>query len=670
MASTSFHTRWSNISDADLTVEHINELLEPVEDDLWVAAACVDKISGDVDVQRALLQTGLARTEHAVKRCKTALDSTPSASHSNTNDLLLSHFNASKPDAQLCSLRAVLLGRLDRLNSYIAICKESPEDSSTESEKGLDEWEDDPWADDAEDAAAAAAQTPKQTSDRPTMSLSAFLVADLLFLACQMATEQQFGALQILFDRHSLQLHPHRFQVLDSIPEHAHPLEYRQLLPALDFNTKKEQVSTVHKGWRGELDFAEMPEVREAVATCRASLYQPHCTSNAETHFTSLSAEELTHWYKSRVDRIMTVTGMVDIALTLIQHGASQGVPDLDELGEELILLSRLVYDATQPEESQGPSDDWTLDKWRSMDPTSTIRAYLAYSTSETLPKDITRLVLPYIFVLEARAERSGTPDSSLHKRLLYEYMLSASLGTVAAIFEVSKPTLPAAQRLIRDDEDMARLALACLYGSASLTEWSTMGRIFECLPAWNIDEQDADKDAADTTISSLGAFLAPSPSRSEVTAHDLLVFFNPLPISSLSRALDILDVHLESGEVLARWNAPAPLRWFLRSNSDVNEQCAWANRMARRAGGTEDQLSTLDDWEWLLEDMLKLAGSGGSGLEGAFGLLSPEEIERIFLSGLLSTGSMLHTPHRMLFINTEQTSQSLKACYTHLARS
>jgi hypothetical protein len=61
---------------------------------------------------------------------------------------------------------------------------------------------------------------------------------------------------------------------------------------------------------------------------------------------------------------------------------------------------------------------------------------------------------------------------------------------------------------------------------------------------------------------------------------------------------------------------------------------------MARRAGGSEDKLNTPDDWEWLLEDMLKLTGKGDSGLRGAFGLLSQDEVLQIFLSGLLSTGS------------------------------
>ena len=61
---------------------------------------------------------------------------------------------------------------------------------------------------------------------------------------------------------------------------------------------------------------------------------------------------------------------------------------------------------------------------------------------------------------------------------------------------------------------------------------------------------------------------------------------------------------------------------------------------MARQAGGTDDRLESLEDWEWLLYDMLKLSGSGESGLKGAFCLLPGDEILRIFFGGLLSSGS------------------------------
>ncbi|KAF8641229.1 hypothetical protein AX17_000863 [Amanita inopinata Kibby_2008] len=671
-ANSSAYNTWRNIDDDELTVDKVKELLEPVQDDVWVAAACVDRLSDKIDVQQALLQVALTRTTRAVERCQALLSPAPANTQNKSKKILVRHFRAVQSDAQLCALRTILLERLDRLNTYVEICKEGSEDQHVEAEEGLDEWEDDPWATQAE--VGAASLNVVGPTVHPPVTLSAFLTAKLLSLACQLSTTQWFGALRILLEKHFTQLSPYRFQILDSIPEHAHPLEYRELLPAINHSTGMEQLLT-HESWRNDPDLVESSDVLEAIAACNISisLFKPTNTSTDTTespgHPVPLSPQELTSWYKSRVDRVLSATGMVDLALVLVQHGASQGIPGLDELGEELSLLSRLVYDAPQSEDVH-IVDDWTLDKWCSMDPPSVVRAYLAHSTSTTLPKDITHLVMPYLFVREARAERAGNPDPSLPNRLLYDYILSSPLQMVAAIFEASKPTLPAAQRLIRDDEDVARLALACLYGSDSLTEWSTMSHIFECLPAWNLEgDQDIDKDVIDATIVSLGIFVTPSTSQPRCTAQELFAFFKPLPVASLSQALDILDVHLESGEIFARWNVPAPLRWFLQSNSDASEQRAWANRMTRRAGDTEDQPRTLGYWEWLLEDMLKLAGSGDTGIKGAFGLLSQEDVMHIFFSGLLSTGifsiaqSMLRSPRTRLTLDPSTVEDLCLSC-------
>jgi hypothetical protein len=275
------------------------------------------------------------------------------------------------------------------------------------------------------------------------------------------------------------------------------------------------------------------------------------------------------------------------------------------------------------------------------MDSLAVIHAMLALSTPQTVVADIRKFVSPYLFVLESRAERAGDPNPNLSLQLLNDFILGAPLGIVARIFEDSKPTLPLRHRLISDNEDMARLALACLYGSNSVDEWHIMGQIFECLPDWTGASGDEDfEDAVEMTITSLGTYVTPTTARPKCTPSDLYLFFRPLPLPPLSRALDILDVHLESGEILSRWDTPAPLRWFLQSGNDKNSQRARAVRMARRPG-TNHALHGQSDWEWLLEDMLKLCRTNDSGLRGAFGLLSQAEILSIFLSGLLSTGQL-----------------------------
>ncbi|EGO05166.1 hypothetical protein SERLA73DRAFT_164715 [Serpula lacrymans var. lacrymans S7.3] len=644
------YTHWTALSDDELTVDNVEEILRALEDDLWVAAACVDRLVDDVAVQRSLLQLGVERTESVVESGNKSLtfskilveealnasddgqadaDSSVDAEVKTRRDALASHFRDAPVDAQLCQMRGILLDRLDRLNTFVELCKELP--VATNEDELDDEWEDDPWADGTPDTSST--KPPRGSPVDSPVPLSIFLVDDLLDISRIFAAHEYYPALHILLSRHTSSLWAYRFTILDRIPDHAHPSEYRDLLPGCDASTDMEAQFT-GQNWRQETDWAESVDL--------------------------LTSTEVITWYKQRVDRVISSTGMVDIALALIQHGASQGVPDLDELGEELSLLARLVYDVPHSSDA-AEEDDWTLARWHSMDPASIVKAYLSHSTPDTIAKDISRLVMPYLFVLESRAERAGQPDPDLPNRLLYDYILTAPLSISAAIFEASKPTLLPAQRLVRDDEVLAKLALACLYGSNSKTEWSTMSRIFECLPAWDINRDDEDQaDEADSTLVSLGAFVVPSTARPHCTAPDLLLFFNPLPLASLSRALDILDVHLESGEIFARWNVAAPLQWFLRSSHDAAEQRAWANRMARRAGGPGEELTRREDWEWLLDDMLKLCSISETGLKSAFGLLSNDEVIRIFFAGLLSSGrfniakDMLRSANQKLSLSSD----------------
>lgn len=634
---------WESLTPSELTTETITNVLSGIKDDLWVAAACADAVvdaNHDVSVQRQLLETGLQRSKTAVDRAKDAsLFPTTPLQGSSTQNSLVAYFRVTPNVAELCHLRRVFLARLDRLATYQDMLDALSEQEDTEpdftDEEG-DDWDDDPWAE--------TDDTPKKSRNVALpFSLAVALTGGLLELAILLASRALLKPLECLVQRHADALWPYRFKILDSIPEHTDPVTFTSILPTIDHPSSSEN-KWISVSAREETDWVETDAAQEALTEASLSTWIPFPPNTIYTSQSicsdTLDVHQLEKWYRDRVDCIINRAGTIDTALSLVQHGASQGIPGLDSLGEELSLLSRLVYD-TFKEDTNAPEVDWTLDRWRALGPSAVVAVYLAHSTPASLQSDIQRLVMPYLFVLESRAEREGTPDPGLPQRLLYEYVLNAPLDRVADVFEASKPTLPQGKRILRNDEDMARLALACLYGNTSLTQWSTMSRIFECLPAWDVDRGDEDEDdAMDTTVASLGQFVQPTTTHATSTPSELLVFFNPLPLVSLSRALDILDVHLESGEILSRWGVPAPLSWFLHSNSNEAEQRAWANKMARRAGGN-NRINGQEDWEWLLDDMLRLCGKGENGLKGAFGLLPREEVKKIFFSGLLSTGGL-----------------------------
>ncbi|KAF7339577.1 Sec39-domain-containing protein [Mycena sanguinolenta] len=64
---------WSSLLDTELTAENVHQSLDPIKDDLWVAAACVDRILDDAAVQRVLLDIALERTTAALRRSQATL---------------------------------------------------------------------------------------------------------------------------------------------------------------------------------------------------------------------------------------------------------------------------------------------------------------------------------------------------------------------------------------------------------------------------------------------------------------------------------------------------------------------------------------------------------------------------------------------------------------------
>ncbi|KAF8525050.1 Sec39-domain-containing protein [Hysterangium stoloniferum] len=641
MSINNLCTQWLELQDAFITADKVNDILGAINDDPWVAAACADKILDDVVVERALLDLGIQRTLSAVERSKNAMTTLIAPGENDEEDdlvqneteirraSLMTHFTMYTSDELLCHLRIFLLERLDRLQTYVEISKIGTNPSETEvKEEPMDAWddEDDPW----EEAVEEGSKTDDNHNNEsvPYLQLSSFLRRELIHTALFLASNVHIKALTILLQRHAKSLHAHRLRILKHIPEHVHPLDFQELLPAIDPSTDSE-TNTLDTPWRDFVDWTETAE-------CTSAFTQLYATGDVSPSTPLHTISEVSQWYQERITQADNA-GLVDVALALVQHGASQGVPDLDALGEELGLLTRLVYDTPHPLDEI--EEDWTLARWRALSPAAVVQAYLAYSSPETVADSIRRLVMPYLYVLEARAERAGHPDPDIVNRLLYEYVLQTPLQLSAAIFDSSKPTLPNTERLVKNDEDMARLALACLYGSDNRDDWAVMSKIFECLPAWGGLDMD-DGDEADTTLASLGDFVIPTTSRPRCTPQELFIFFGPLTASALSRVLDVLDVHLESGEILSRWNVPAPLRWFLQSANDEAQQRAWATRMSRRAGNDGEEPKDEDEWLDLLEDMLKLVGGGDEAPRGAFGLLTKEEVTQIFFSGLLSSGN------------------------------
>jgi neuroblastoma-amplified sequence len=638
--------KWQEIRDEDLSAEMVDEALEDIPDDVWVTAACAERVLNAPDVTQVLVKTGLRHSARAIESTKGSLVSYEHVgengeSGGSSEQQLVSYFQSHERERKLCILRRLLLERLDRIQTYLSISTIWKPGGVEETQQPPEPEEEDPWAD--PDEISPPEEEIEEEPEAP-FTFFDFLTQPLVDSAIILASERRFRALEVLLNYHDALLFPYRYAILNSIPLYVQPSEYHELLPANDYDTNME-IKRPSSSWRDKLDWVEQEDVINALKISMTPeestwLDEPDAVDDEEfpreRRDNLLTSEQLTAWYTTRVEAIDSQSGLMDNALALLQHGASQGVPRLDELGEDLLLLDRLIYESSPPPD---PSQriDWTLHQWKAMQPPAIIKAYLAFSTTDSIGSDIRRLILPYLSVLEAQNERAKRADPELSNQLLYQYILQAPLDLVVSIFESSRPDVPRLNRIIRDDEDVARVALAYLYGLTDIREWSLMSRIFECQPDWGEDRDEDDEAYA--TLSSLSAFVTPSASRPRATSEELFVFLKPLPASALSRLLDVLDAHLEGGEILAKWRVAAPLQWFLLSAEEQTQQRARAVMMSRRTERNADLLENENQWRALFEDMLKLTSTGTEGIKSAFALLRKEEVAKIFFSGILSSG-------------------------------
>nr|KIR44019.1 hypothetical protein I312_06775 [Cryptococcus bacillisporus CA1280] len=486
------------------------------------------------------------------------------------------------------------------------------------------------------DTPASSSAGATESADPLPITMSLFLSQPILISALSLASTSSLQALKLLCQHHNGELYPYRFDLLEAVPGWVSPndLEAVELLPAVDNEDNERWVRPVATSAIGT-HYATPKIISDLYLPSSMSTIPPTILLQPRQH--AVSPSDLTKWYTTHVLSLDEV-GIPDTQLAWVQHGASLGVPSLDSLGEDLSLLSRLVYDANLTQDQHAK---WTIGNWICAKESDIIAAYLSNSTPESITSDVRRLVMPYLYVLESRAERAGMPSANLVSDSLNSTILSLPLRLALPLFEASKATLPPSERVIRDDLDVARLALACLYGSQERggAVWSTMSSIFECLPVWELTGEDAeDEELTSTTLDSISNFLRPtSASTPPPTKSDILFFFQPLPFASLSRALDILDVQLESGEILARWGVEKRLGELLGMTGDQKGQMELAEKLARQ-GGASIGKGGEDRWRKLWNDMERLS-SGEGLLKGALGTLTLQARGRIYFDGILRSG-------------------------------
>ncbi|CAG8436129.1 5517_t:CDS:2 [Funneliformis mosseae] len=631
-----YQARWK---DAEVSEAAIHDYLDKIRDREWVLSACIHTFSNTPDLLRLLLNYGLKDTDILVEILNNgtsynkdeiikSLRERPFEVNSKMEDFL-GNLQISEKDVIICQYRHYFLKYLDRLRTYENIIEEKTKhDIENRTMKDFAE-ENDGWI------------TFVDYTSTFAEDYAVFRDLNIAALAMDYATEEFFKGLNILFTRHGPETLPYRFTILEQIPETADPDEYESFLPSVTSNGNNGDLvecSWNEQPWR-DIDWVDNPILKKRI------LPELDLSKESDVGGIRLKPVEyparstlITNWYIDRAHRIDSVSGQVDKALILVRHGIKKKVVNLETLEENLDMLAKLVYDCYPDLESVSKS--MSLKEFEALTEAEIVQVFLQHTNEKRIVNDIKNFIIPFLRLLPARRARLNhiLKDDSNDKvsisnpesepmSLLYNYILNISLSNLelsCTIFEASKPVFNIEERIITSDEDLARVALACLYGNSSTDNWEVMTRIYECLPIF-----DVEGNRTSLEVNSLQSY----------TPYELFPLFKSKNECQLQSFIDSLEIHLNAAEVLAQYGNAVPLCWFLQSSENYALQKQLCIQLARKAGGGPEsggeKFESEDEWILLLEKILKLQGNG----KGVFGKISTEEIYKIFISSLLSCG-------------------------------
>ncbi|KAF9201793.1 hypothetical protein BGZ49_008001 [Haplosporangium sp. Z 27] len=388
--------------------------------------------------------------------------------------------------------------------------------------------------------------------------------------------------------------------------------------------------------------------------------------------------EVLSHWYIERALAIDRNTGQILEERRLIQSGTRNRIPYLETISEDLEILYKLIYEVKphnrNPEARMKWSDtvlDLSLEQFSLMNPMEVVQLCLSMSDEFTIVQDIRRLVLPYLTVVIPRRWQRKDPihtpgqglpqgqDPSNPMSYLFAYLLTQSpnhLSWVGAVIQASKPVYELEERIISDDMDLSWLTMSCMYGCRTVNDWKVMSDMIVSLPVFEqTEEVDEAVDKVRRAELRKDIFVSIDGHAASALTHDrpripqqldplnmYPAFVKYAPTQGLMQhALDTLEKHLTAAEMLARYDLPVQLSWFLENSDSEASQLQMVTKMARLASGGPERMGERfdsdDEWMLLLEDLIRLRG--GEQGDGVLGLVSEQDIYREYLAGVLSCG-------------------------------
>ncbi|WOK95367.1 MAG2-interacting protein 2 [Canna indica] len=454
--------------------------------------------------------------------------------------------------------------------------------------------------------------------------------------AIALAETSKIGALNLLFKRHPFSVSPKILDILSSIPETVPIESYCQLLPG---------TSPARTNALRDADWVECQEMLSFLNTL------PSGSGNIDQFFTENllklstgymwpSVSEISLWYKNRAKEIDSLSGQLNNCLSLVEFGCRSGFLELQQFLEDISYLHQIIY-------SDGFSEEFTMSlvTWEQLPDYEKFKMMLKGVKEEEVVKRLQETAIPFMqkrfnpktsdFVVDTKY---GNEETFL-VRWLKEIALDNHLDLCLVVIENGCGDSPI-DGLFKDEVEIIETALYCIYSCTLTDQWNMMASILSKLPR-NIPRDNffvADKDFSpryanheieNSKVSFVQYGLEGSTSDEPRKSDSKLETSSN--IEKLEKRIKVADGHIEVGRLMAYYQVPKPISFFLSAQSDEKNVKQLLrlilSKFSRRQPARSD-----NDWASMWRDLLTFQ-------EKAFPFLDLEYILIEFIRGLLKAG-------------------------------
>ncbi|KAL9337242.1 hypothetical protein Peur_069011 [Populus x canadensis] len=413
--------------------------------------------------------------------------------------------------------------------------------------------------------------------------------------ATALAESGKIGALNLLFKRHPYSLSPSMLKILAAIPETVPVQTYGQLLPG---RSPPPRIALREEDW---VECEEMvnfinrpPENHEIGIQLRTEPIVKLCLG-----YLWPSSSELSEWYRCRARDIDSCSGQLDNCLFLIDFACRKGISELQKFHEDILYLHQLIY---SDENDADTCSNMSLISWEQLSDYEKFRMMLKGVKEENVVKKLHDRAIPFMqnrfhnipFTKHQDIDGhfpSVHMDDSFLVKWLKEIASENKLDICLMVIEEGCRELHV-NGFFKDEIEAVDCALQCIYLCTVTDRWSIMAALLTKLP----QKQDVG-----------------------------------ISIEGLEKRLKLAEGHIEAGRLLALYQVPKPMKFFLEAHADekgVKQILRLIlSKFVRRQPGRSD-----NDWANMWRDVQCLR-------EKAFPFLDPEYMLVEFCRGMLKAG-------------------------------